>query len=313
MPKLFAWATNAVGFDHVYLTSDAGHTWPCFGRSSGGVAIAELPDANIDAAVEAAGPRGDAGIMFAMTGLHYQAANRILRAANPHAGVTVSAAKGYRVSAVLFGPYGREYSWMPKDRPIIDALPENVQEPGSEIPILYATKEPPQSIVEVSGEISAKLMEHLKRHPEELHAIKPRQFEELIAELLSSYGMQVELTPASKDGGYDLYAVSTNEAGLKSNWIIECKKWSAENKVGVEVVRALYCVKSELKVANALLATTSSFTRGVHDFRRSRYDLDLKDFGDIVDWVQKYSPLPDGSAYYREGGLILPRNPNLKI
>lgn len=305
MTSLYALAVKIGPLDHVYLASDTGKTWGCFGRTSGGLKIAELVDADIDAAEKAAGPDGSAGIVYMLNGIDHQVANRILRAANPKASVTVSRATGYRVSASLYGPYGRNLpdGWSPATQ----VLPEDVEQPVSDLPMLYATEEPPQRLVEVSSEISAKLLEHLKKHPEALHSIMPRQFEELIAELLSSYGMKVELTPSSKDGGYDLYAVSINDAGLRSSWIIECKKWSPDRKVGVEIVRALYNVKSDLRVANALLATTSHFTKGVQDFKLSRYDLDLKDYRDIVDWVQGYAPLSDGRMYYRKGGLILPR------
>jgi uncharacterized protein YjbI with pentapeptide repeats len=154
--------------------------------------------------------------------------------------------------------------------------------------LLYSTLTPASPIIEVASSISSELLSYLKSHPKELYNLRPRQFEELVAEILGSFGWEIELTPATKDGGYDIFAVSKDVSGLRSHWIIECKKYAAQNKVGVEIVRQLYGVKSDLKVANALLATTSTFTKGAQEFKASRYDLELRDYNGILEWVQSY-------------------------
>lgn len=43
-----------------------------------------------------------------------------------------------------------------------------------------------------------------KRTPEDLFKITPRQFEEVIADLLTDMGMDVELTSSTRDGGKDI-------------------------------------------------------------------------------------------------------------
>jgi len=140
-----------------------------------------------------------------------------------------------------------------------------------------------------------------------MYQIRPRQFEELIAEILASYKWEVQLTPAIKDGGYDIFAISKDiSSGVKTSWIIECKKYAPENKVGVDIVRALYGVKSDLKIANALLATTSYFTKGVKEFKESRYDIELKDYHDIIEWINQYRPNPNGRLYIKDKKLIVP-------
>src|ERR1700730_12871332 len=107
MTSLYAWAVKHGPINHVYLTSDTGKTWGCFGRATGGVMIAELADADIDAAEKAAGPDGTAGIVYTINGIYHQIANGILRGANPKRPVTVRGVDGYRVSALLYGDYGR--------------------------------------------------------------------------------------------------------------------------------------------------------------------------------------------------------------
>nr|WP_321486480.1 restriction endonuclease [uncultured Draconibacterium sp.] len=143
-------------------------------------------------------------------------------------------------------------------------------------------------ISELSININKELIKFLKDNPGEIYNIHWREFEFIIAELLSFYGWKVEITSPSKDGGYDMIGIYKDMAGINHNWLIECKKWSKENMVGVDVVRSLYGVKSDLKFGNALLATTSNFTKGAKDFKLSRYDLELKDYNDIIDWIKQY-------------------------
>lgn len=171
---------------------------------------------------------------------------------------------------------------------------------------LYSDDHPPKQIIEVVGVITSELIKYLKKHPKALYEIKPRQFEELIAEILASYGWRVELTPSTKDGGYDIYAITKNiEPGVETSWIIECKKYAPENKVGVDIVRALYGIKSNLKIANALLATTSYFTKGAKAFKASRYDVELKDYYNILEWINQYRPNPNGKLYIKDNRLIV--------
>ncbi|WP_284213492.1 hypothetical protein [Methylobacterium oxalidis] len=89
-------------FDHTYVTSDCGFVWRCFGRWQGGGEICrDLGDSRIAHCL--AGPDATAGIVYGVTGVCHQAANRILHPANR---ITVSSARGYAVSRVAFGPYG---------------------------------------------------------------------------------------------------------------------------------------------------------------------------------------------------------------
>jgi HJR/Mrr/RecB family endonuclease len=157
-------------------------------------------------------------------------------------------------------------------------------------------------LVQVVSTVNAQLLAHLKRHPQGMYQLTWRQFEELVAELLSSFGWEVELTTATQDGGYDLLAVSRETApGIRTPWIIECKRYQPANRVGIDIVRALYGVKSSLPGVQALLATTSFFTRGAKEFKASRYDLHLRDYHGVVEWLRAYTPSADGTYLLREG------------
>jgi hypothetical protein len=167
-------------------------------------------------------------------------------------------------------------------------------------------EDPPDELIRVVEIITNELIEHLKSHPEEMNNIRPRQFEELIAEILASYGWDVQLTPETQDGGYDIFAISKDNAGVQTSWIIECKKYAPHRKVGVDIARSLFGVKGDLNVGMSMLATTSHFTKGVKKYKASRYDLELKDYEGVLEWVNEYRPNPNGRLYLKGNRLVVP-------
>jgi hypothetical protein len=148
-----------------------------------------------------------------------------------------------------------------------------------------STENIPKEINIIVATVNNELINYLKAHPKDLYKLKPRQFEELICEILKNFGWEVELTKATRDGGYDIFAISKDITGAKSSWLIECKKYAEKNKVGIDVVRSLCGVKNDLKVANALIATTSFFSSEVIKTKNSRYDLELVDYNGIINWL----------------------------
>lgn len=144
-----------------------------------------------------------------------------------------------------------------------------------------------QLVVPTLQLINNALIDRIRSNPAELNQLKPRQFEELICEILTRMGWELELTPATKDGGYDIFGFSGSPGGVRSSWIIECKKYARERKIGVDIVRSLCGVKEELKAANAMIVTTSSFTRGAQDISRKRWDITLKDQKAIMEWANQ--------------------------
>ena len=88
-----------------------------------------------------------------------------------------------------------------------------------------------------------------------------------------------------------------------------CKKYAEHRKVGVDVARALYGVKSRMNVGMAMLATTSHFTKGVHELKASSYDLALRDYEGILEWINTYKPNPDGRLYIKDNRLVTPGDP----
>ena len=135
--------------------------------------------------------------------------------------------------------------------------------------------------------IDDELLRRIRENPAELQSITPRQFEELICNILTRFGWDVQLTSATKDGGFDIFGFSGAVGGVKSHWIIECKKYSTDNKVGVNIVRSLCGVKEQIKSANAMIVTTSTFTRGALSLAKSRWDLSLRDYENVLEWTRE--------------------------
>ena len=132
-------------------------------------------------------------------------------------------------------------------------------------------------------------------NPDHLLELEPALFEAVIAELLASFGWEVSLTPQSRDGGYDILGVTTDPSGLQTSWVVECKRYSVENRVGVQLARQLLGVKSHIGVPNAVIVTTSSFTADARELSSARQDLHLIDFETVSAWLRDYSPPTESS------------------
>jgi hypothetical protein len=127
-------------------------------------------------------------------------------------------------------------------------------------------------------DINDELIVYLARHPEKMRELQPRKFEELVAELFRSKGYDVQLTQRTRDGGLDIYAVQRSAIGT-AMVIIECKRYAAKNKVGVEIIRGLYGVVEQKSATKGIIATTSYFTKAAREFHNDlQYRLGLADF-----------------------------------
>jgi HJR/Mrr/RecB family endonuclease len=175
--------------------------------------------------------------------------------------------------------------WMTKPEPLrlLEVLRNNEISQHNEL--LYRA-DPPASLV--IADISKEVKAYLARHPEKTRDLTPRQFEELIADILKDFGFTTELTKATRDGGWDIYAYVKN-AVTSCMMFVECKKWSETNKVGIDVVQRLYGAAKGNRADKSMIVTTSFFTSPASK-EREKYaaEMELKDYNDLKEWLSRY-------------------------
>lgn len=137
-------------------------------------------------------------------------------------------------------------------------------------------------------EFSKELITYLAKNPKYLYNVNPRDFERLIAHILETNGFDVELTAPVRDGGCDIVAFNADTLGLRTKYIIECKRYRPDCPVGVRLVRSLCAVKDIKQAQHAILATTSYFTRDAIALAQAPtvLNLHLTDFNEITKWLR---------------------------
>lgn len=144
------------------------------------------------------------------------------------------------------------------------------------------------ALICVTSKITLRVIEYFAEHPQRLKTLDRRLFEEFVAELFRGFGYDVELTKQTRDGGFDLIAV-TDRDFISQRFIIECKRPEPGNPVRLNVVKNLYATKHDQVANKAILVSTTHFTKDALQFgARHRHELDLKDFDDLVKWLFHY-------------------------
>lgn len=143
----------------------------------------------------------------------------------------------------------------------------------------------PERVVVAVRFVGDELLKKVKANPEIMRDISPRQFEEVIAELLLRQGYDVELTPAVRDGGFDVRAARSDDLG-SFLFLVECKRFTPPNKVGVQVIRSLYGTVQQMNATAGIVATTSFFTANAEVFQKDiRHQISLRDFLGVKKWL----------------------------
>jgi len=135
-----------------------------------------------------------------------------------------------------------------------------------------------------------RLLEVVARRPHEAYQLPSRRFEELIGHIFERLGYHVELTPESRDGGYDISAVRRAETDVRL--LIECKRYTPPNKVGRPIVQRLAGVLADrdVQATKGIIATTSTFSSDALQYlEMNRWRLEGRDLEGILDWIRRVS------------------------
>ncbi len=145
----------------------------------------------------------------------------------------------------------------------------------------------PSLQVQVISAISDALIEHFHRHPGDMRSMQPRLFEELVAELISGQGFEVELTQQTRDGGYDIVAVKHDLFATRH--LIECKRYAEGRPVGVREVRALHGVVTAEGASKGVIVTTSRLSRDAAlEVEKHPWRLGKTEYQDLKVWILAY-------------------------
>jgi len=142
--------------------------------------------------------------------------------------------------------------------------------------------------ISLSSDVNQELIQYLAQHPHLIHDVSPRKFEELVATIFRNQGFDVNLTPATRDGGVDLYAARNDSFG-QLLYVIECKRYQSSRKVGIEIVQRLYGVAKSKGATKGLVVATTTFTHDAIDFASPlRFQLSLHDYQSLCTWLREY-------------------------
>lgn len=122
-----------------------------------------------------------------------------------------------------------------------------------------------ESVIESTNAVGKSILRWCSDAPQMIYSLTPRQFEELVCEAFSSQGYDVSLTPQSRDGGFDIFASKRSVLGPEL-LLVECKRYSPPNRVGIEIVQRLHGVASAMRATRGILATSSFFTAPAMEF-----------------------------------------------
>jgi transcriptional regulator with XRE-family HTH domain len=109
----------------------------------------------------------------------------------------------------------------------------------------------------------AEIVESIKRDDSSLYQLPWKRFEDLIAELLNRYGWETTPMGYTKDDGIDIVAARRIAPDLRFTMMVQCKRFAKTRSVGVEIVKEVWSVKWEKGFHQAMIATTSTFTRSL--------------------------------------------------
>lgn len=105
--------------------------------------------------------------------------------------------------------------------------------------------------------------------------------------------------PILRDGGRDIIATKAGINGKPVVFYIECKRYSRQNKVSVDLVRALYGVQTADKVNKACLVTSSYFTHDAVNFANEQnVMIDLVDGDALHNMIVRSAEQHNWDNYY---------------
>lgn len=151
--------------------------------------------------------------------------------------------------------------------------------------IIYSPNEiilPSKEIITDIAVVDDSLLKRAKQDPRIMLSFSPREFEEMVCELLDKQGYKVKLTKQTRDGGKDIIVVQKSFLGEFCIYV-ECKKYDISRPISVGLIRELYGTVMVDNATAGMIVTTSHFTRDAKEYSaKIQHRMTLKDYNDLV-------------------------------
>lgn len=150
-------------------------------------------------------------------------------------------------------------------------------------------KKDKDSAIIILSPINDEVLKYLSENPEAMYQLTGSEFEEFMAEIYRRLGYEVTRTQETRDGGKDIIIRKPEILG-DFIYYVECKKYAADRKVGLGIVKGFLGTIDVDRVNGGILATTSFFTRDAREFiteEKLNYQIKTQDYNDIRNLLNK--------------------------
>lgn len=103
--------------------------------------------------------------------------------------------------------------------------------------------------------------------------LEPSGFEKFMGFIFNRLGFKVEVTKSVGDRGVDIILSFKDKLEFQYKILVECKRYSLENKVGIEPIIKLKGAMGSQQVKQGLLVTTGNFSSGVREEAEKDYGI----------------------------------------
>ena len=146
-------------------------------------------------------------------------------------------------------------------------------------------------LIATAMDVNEQYMQWLSHHPKALGEIAWQAFERVVEEVFSDAGYLVEYTARCRGRSADMMAIRSTGEGKSEAYLVECKRYSSDRRVGLALVNQVLGAKLRANADFAYLVTTSTFTRDVESQAQQLEDLRLRirDGEAIREWLRHYN------------------------
>ena len=132
--------------------------------------------------------------------------------------------------------------------------------------------------------LNPELYDYFSKKPDQFTRLHWREFEKLVAEVLTAQGFEVELGPGHADGGVDIRLLQRDPIGDILT-LVQVRKYDAKYPIRLEAVQALHGVKAAEEADNSMFVTTSRYLPSAKYFaNRDNVKMKLHVSDDVQKW-----------------------------